>query len=335
MLRLASLCQDVSLPRASRIRPQPGFTPPESQVVTTVPNFQLSRPLAVALLAAFSLSPLGAPSASAQSASSQYRDDVDPSEHVQAARASWSPTRSSAGVKKQVQRPASQPAVQPKNSRHAQAVRPTKRTSAGKPAASNAAAAHPSGVRQAGHHIPTPPPMEGEIIYESAIVDGSCDAMGASCGCGSVGCDGIGCDSMGSCGPNCGCSMCGELPSGRAWRPAITLSLPQDGWVSFEGLGIWSDGMDLPALVTQSPSGTAQADAGVLTRDTTATLFGGPGRAPFEDSRTGWRLKFGFWLDRCHTLGVGGTIWNSIAKRKRSRPPARATRSWLDHSSTH
>ncbi len=305
MLRLASLCQDVSLPRASRIRPQPGFTPPESQVVTTVPKFQLTRPLAVALLTAFSLSPLGLPSAHAQTSSSQNRDDVDQSEHVQAARASWSPTRSPAGVKKQVQRPASQPAVQPKNSRHAQAVRPTKRTSGSTPASATDAAARPSGVRQAGHQIPTPPPMEGEIIYESAIVDGSCDAMGVSCGCGSVGCDGIGCDSMGSCGPNCGCSMCGELPSGRAWRPAITLSLPQDGWVSFEGLGIWSDGMELPALVTQSPSGTNQADAGVLTRGTTTTLFGGPGRDLFEDSRTGWRLKFGFWLDRCHTWGVG------------------------------
>ncbi|MCA9138771.1 MAG: BBP7 family outer membrane beta-barrel protein [Planctomycetales bacterium] len=142
--------------------------------------------------------------------------------------------------------------------------------------------------------------MEGEIIYESAIVDGSCDAMGGACGC-----DAIGCDGMGNCGPSCGCSMCGELPSGRAWRPAVTVSLPQDGWISFEGLTMWSDGMDLPPLVTRSPVGTDQADAGVLTRSGTSTLFGGPGNDLFENSRSGWRLQFGFWLDRCHSWGVG------------------------------
>ena len=85
----------------------------------------------------------------------------------------------------------------------------------------------------------------------------------------------------------------------------MTVSLPQDGWFAFEGLTFWSDGMDLPALITQSPSGTSQADAGVLTRSTTTTLFGGQGNDLFEDSRGGWRLRFGFWLDRCHTLGLG------------------------------
>ncbi|WP_182867778.1 BBP7 family outer membrane beta-barrel protein [Rhodopirellula sp. JC639] len=256
-----------------------------------MPNFQIPRPLTAVLLTALTLSPLGA-----QTASSQRGDDADHREHVQAARASWTPTRTPSAAKPAVQRSSRTTSVQPKNSRHAQAVRPSQRSN--RP--SDAAAKRPSEVRQAGHYIPTPPPMEGEIIYESAIVDGSCDAMGPACGC-----DGVGCDSMGACQPGCGCSLCGELPSGRAWRPALTLSLPQDGWVSFEGLGMWSDGMELPALVTQSPSGTDQADAGVLTRSNTTTLFGGPGRALFDDSRTGWRLRFGFWLDRCHTWGVG------------------------------
>jgi hypothetical protein len=97
--------------------------------------------------------------------------------------------------------------------------------------------------------------------------------------------------------------MCGELPSGRAWRPALTLSLPQDGWISFEGLSMWTDGMGVPSLVTTSPQGTSPTDAGVLTRPGTQTLYGGENI--LKESRGAWRLNFGFWLDRCHTWGVG------------------------------
>lgn len=153
-------------------------------------------------------------------------------------------------------------------------------------------------VQLAQYQVPSPPPIEGEIVYESAIADGSCDAIGAPCGC-----DATGCDAMGSCGPDCGCSMCGELPSGRAWRPALTLSLPQDGWISFEGLTMWTDGMGVPPLVTTSPQGTPFTDAGVLTRPGTQTLYGGEN--VLRGSTDAWRLNFGFWLDRCHTWGVG------------------------------
>jgi hypothetical protein len=97
--------------------------------------------------------------------------------------------------------------------------------------------------------------------------------------------------------------MCGELPSGRAWRPAITLSLPQDGWISVEGLSMWTEGMALPALVTTSPQGTNPENAGVLTRPGTSTLYGGENI--LKGSSDAFRLNFGFWLDRCHTWGVG------------------------------
>jgi len=145
--------------------------------------------------------------------------------------------------------------------------------------------------------------VEGDVIYEGPMVDsyGPSVAMpiGQPCGC-----DSAGCDSIGSCQGDCGCTLCGESPSGRAWRPAITLSLPQDGWVSFEALHLWQDEMLLPPLVTTSPSGTDRADAGVLTRPGTRVLYGGGG--VLDDSFTGGRLRFGFWLDRCHTLGLGG-----------------------------
>lgn len=98
--------------------------------------------------------------------------------------------------------------------------------------------------------------------------------------------------------------MCGELTSDRAWRPALTLSLPQDGWISIEGLTMWADGMDLPPLVTTSPQGTSQDNAGVLTRPGTQTLYGGTDI--LSGSTNAVRLDFGFWLNRCHTWGVGG-----------------------------
>lgn len=278
------------------IRSQPGFTPPESQVVTTVPNFRISHPLAAALLAACSFGSIGVLDAGAQ--------DSHQESQIRAARASWTPTRSSGDeAADRTPTQARRQAPQPKSSRNAKATRPAQRPHTAKSAPRPTGSAAPrlqSPVRLAQHEVPTPPPIPGEIIYETAIADGSCDAIGASCGC-----DAVGCDAIGACGPSCGCSMCGELPSGRAWRPAITLSLPQDGWISFEGLTVWGDGMDLPPLVTSSPVGTAQGDAGVLTRSGTTTLFGGPNNDLFEDSRSAWRMQFGFWLDRCHTLGVG------------------------------
>lgn len=273
-------------------------------MVTTVRNFSFLRPLATALFAVLTLNSSGANPAAAQVASQERQPLVDQRDHVRAARANWTPTRSTRAVDSSAGESRNQqPTPQPKSSRNSGAVRPSRRavsSAAPDNRPSGSAAARQATVQQAGHQIPVPPPMPGEIIYEGAIVDGGCDAIGASCGC-----DAVGCDAMGACGPECGCSLCGEVPSGRAWRPALTVSLPQDGWISFEGLAMWTDAMDLPPLVTQSAAGTDQADAGVLTRSGTSTLFGGPGRDLFDDSRAGWRLQFGFWLDRCHTMGLG------------------------------
>lgn len=48
--------------------------------------------------------------------------------------------------------------------------------------------------------------------------------------------------------------------------------IPCDRWVSFEYLLWWRKGQNFPALITTSPTGTAQADAGVLLSAT--VLFG-------------------------------------------------------------
>lgn len=156
---------------------------------------------------------------------------------------------------------------------------------------------------------PVEMPMDGQVTFEPLHDTGySCDAMpsGLGCSCGGGGCDG-GCDagpscSTGSCG---GCnSCCGELCGNDPWRPCLTLCLPQDGWVSFEYLAWWQDGMNLPPLITTSPSNVTQAQAGVLgSGNATSVLYGG--NKVLTDPISGGRLRFGFWLDKCHQWGIG------------------------------
>jgi hypothetical protein len=145
-------------------------------------------------------------------------------------------------------------------------------------------------------------PMDGHIGY-GPVHDVGCDALPGEVGCG-CGVAAGGCDGYGTCNIE-GCSMCGELCSPRAWRPAITIGLPQDGWISYEQLVWWQDGMALPPLVTTSSStNVARGDAGVLGQPTTHILFGG--REVLDESRDGGRLRFGIWLDRCHTWALAG-----------------------------
>ncbi|WP_419195201.1 BBP7 family outer membrane beta-barrel protein [Novipirellula herctigrandis] len=195
-------------------------------------------------------------------------------------------------------------------------------------------------VRPIGHAIPAPPsggmsivegplmdgsmtsePLDGQIAF-APVYDGisSCDAMpmGSNCGCGASTCDG-GCDG-GCSSPSCcnfsagSCnSCCGELCSPDSWRPCVTLCLPTDGWATFEYLMWWQDGMELPPLITTSTDpNVAQANAGVLGQPTTQTLFGGDD--VLTDSFEGGRLRFGFWLDKCHTWGVGAEYFQIGSK---------------------
>ena len=125
----------------------------------------------------------------------------------------------------------------------------------------------------------------------------SCDAIGGCDG----GCDGIPCDS-------CGESCCGELCSAEAWRPCITLCLPQDGWVTYEYLNWYQDALELPALVTTSlDSSVSRSQAGVLSSAMTSVLYGNEGL--LGPSIDGGRLRFGVWLDRCHKWGIGAELF--------------------------
>jgi hypothetical protein len=158
-------------------------------------------------------------------------------------------------------------------------------------------------------------PLDGQIsltpLFKRSV---ACDALPAGeCGCGEAACDG-GCnpplDAIGACG-SCGedgCVSCGELCSPEAWRPCITLHVPQDGWFSLDFLGWWQDGMNLPPLVTTSTNPSISRDqAGVLTDPATRVLFGGGD--VLEDELSGSRVRFGVWLNRRHTWGVGAELF--------------------------
>ncbi len=82
--------------------------------------------------------------------------------------------------------------------------------------------------------------------------------------------------------------------------------MPQDGWASFEFLGWWQDGMQLPPLVTTNLS--SPAAPGVLGDPGTRILAGG--EAYHDEALDGGRFRFGLWLDSCHTWGVGAEYFS-------------------------
>ena len=73
-------------------------------------------------------------------------------------------------------------------------------------------------------------------------------------------------------------------------------------WVSAEYL-LWSTkGMNTPALVTTSPLGTPQAQAGVLGQPDTTILFGNG--ELLDSSRSGSRFTLGRWLNPSQCSGI-------------------------------
>jgi hypothetical protein len=78
-------------------------------------------------------------------------------------------------------------------------------------------------------------------------------------------------------------------------------------WVNSEALLWWMKGASLPALVTTSPAGTPQSQAGVLGADNTAVLFGNS--TVNNNVQGGWRINAGFWLDQNRRWGIEGSYF--------------------------
>lgn len=95
------------------------------------------------------------------------------------------------------------------------------------------------------------------------------------------------------------CASCGVAGC------ALDCLVPRDRWASVEYLLWWRRGQNFPALVTTSPAGTSQGNAGVLPGAT--VLFGNDTIG--EEARPGGRVSIGGWLDDCRTCGVEGRFF--------------------------
>jgi hypothetical protein len=122
-------------------------------------------------------------------------------------------------------------------------------------------------------------------------------APGGSCPCGGNAQSGS-CPCNAAVAPTCNCNPCNAKgpcgPEGRVWTDAELLL-----W--------WTKGMEVPPLVTSSPSGTPRGLAGVVGVPTTRVLFGGNGVD--DGMRPGFRVRAGAWLDDCQDCGIEGSFF--------------------------
>jgi hypothetical protein len=98
--------------------------------------------------------------------------------------------------------------------------------------------------------------------------------------------------------PTCNCNPAPQTgpcgPAGQFWGDAELLL-----W--------WNRGMNVPPLVTASPSGTPRNLAGVLGAPGTRILFGGD--QVDNDMEPGFRVRAGMWLDNCQKCGIEGSFF--------------------------
>ncbi len=92
------------------------------------------------------------------------------------------------------------------------------------------------------------------------------------------------------CPPLCGCDPC---------RSRL--------WVRAELLMMWTNGFDIPSLVTTSTPGTPASNLGVLGAPTTQSLFGQ--QTIGDNLRFGGRINAGYWLDPCRRIGLMGDFF--------------------------
>jgi hypothetical protein len=86
--------------------------------------------------------------------------------------------------------------------------------------------------------------------------------------------------------------------------PETPATAPERIFARAEYLLWWTKGMHLPPLVTTSPLGTPQDQAGVLGAPNTTILFGND--KVLDGDRDGMRLRIGGWLGPRHRLGIEG-----------------------------
>lgn len=193
------------------------------------------------------------------------------------------------------------------------AVRKTQRpVQAGRVQTANATQAH------AGHSHAVQPraaqrsrvvPASGEVVMDGEVIQGQ--PIEEPFVEGEYVVDGGGGMPMGSCDGSCdgGCASCGtgDYCTTCNTPRRFCICLPSHGWAHAEYLLWWQSGMNLPALATTSPSGTARGSAGVLPG--ASVLYGGDNSA-LDGSMSGGRIRFGSWFDRIPGLGIEGEYFS-------------------------
>ena len=119
------------------------------------------------------------------------------------------------------------------------------------------------------------------------------------------GCDCDQCMAGGSCDPGCGAGGCGwfdPLWCSDMWNE---VHAHRRIYASVDYLSMWTKGNWVPPLVTTSPDGTPQSQAGRLPVSATTEVLFGNGRVDTEQ-RNGGRVNIGYWLIDGEFLGVEG-----------------------------
>ncbi len=114
------------------------------------------------------------------------------------------------------------------------------------------------------------------------------------------------------CGPD-GCGPGGPLAAPYGFCPCpVTLweevHAHRRIWFDIDYLFFWSKGNQLPPLVTTSPPGTPQSQAGVLPESATTAILFPTGRVDTE-GRSGARISLGYWLIDGEFTGIEGQYW--------------------------
>jgi hypothetical protein len=80
------------------------------------------------------------------------------------------------------------------------------------------------------------------------------------------------------------------------------VSFPGRFWLRADYLSWWTNGMNLPPLVTTSDPGTSRGDAGVLGLSSTHILYGDA--TVNNGMQSGVHTTLGMWIDACHLWGI-------------------------------
>lgn len=138
-----------------------------------------------------------------------------------------------------------------------------------------------------------------EVVYDDGYVDGGYDGSEYyDDGIVSGGGDDCSSCSVGLIGGGSSCHTC-SAPN------QFCICFPSHGWVQADYLNWYPSGMRTPPLVTTStPSTIDRAQAGVLELPTTSILFGGDDI--LDNSWSGFRIRFGWWLAALPGWGVEG-----------------------------